>query len=141
MPRSRRLRALAMGLVSVCGGAGQDLEQPSDLAVLHCLRVDPFADQLLLAAHVVDEALDGFNRPDQSPERAEQPEAGYVARRVARLVEPSAEQSSKPCMVCEEIDIRPARSPRIAAIGASKTGGRSTASPGSARRKLLTLEF
>ena len=58
MPRSRRLRALAMGLVSVCGGVGQDLEQPSDLAVLHCLHVDPFADQLLLAANVVDEALE-----------------------------------------------------------------------------------
>ena len=34
--------------------------------------------------------------------------------------------------------MRPTRSPRIAAIGASSTGGRSTARPGSARRKPLT---
>ncbi len=41
-------------------------------------------------------------------------------------------------MVCADIAMRPMRSPRIAAIGASSTGGRSTAMPGSARRKLLT---
>ena len=38
----------------------------------------------------------------------------------------------------DEIDMRPMRSPRSAAIGASSTGGRSTARPGSARRKPLT---
>ena len=41
-------------------------------------------------------------------------------------------------MVCAEIAMRPMRSPRIAAIGASSTGGRSTARPGSASRKPLT---
>ena len=34
-------------------------------------------------------------------------------------------------MTWDEIAIRPARSPRMAAIGASKTGGRVRASPGS----------
>ena len=41
-------------------------------------------------------------------------------------------------MVVGEIAMRPARSPRIVAIGASSTGGRATARPGSARRKLFT---
>ena len=41
-------------------------------------------------------------------------------------------------MVGGEIAMRPTRSPRIAAIGASSTGGRATARPGSARRKPLT---
>ena len=44
-------------------------------------------------------------------------------------------------MVCAEMATRPTRSPpRIAAIGASSVGARATASPGSARRKLLTQE-
>jgi hypothetical protein len=49
-----------------------------------------------------------------------------------------AMESSRPRMVVEEIAMRPVRPPRIAAIGASSTGGRSTASPGSAVRKPFT---
>ena len=46
-------------LYSRCAGARAiDLEQPLDLAMLAGLAVDPFADQLLLAAHMVNEALD-----------------------------------------------------------------------------------
>ena len=41
-------------------------------------------------------------------------------------------------MVCGEIAVRLPPSPRIAAIGASKTGARPRASPGSARRNPLT---
>jgi hypothetical protein len=41
-------------------------------------------------------------------------------------------------MICAEIAMRPTRSPRIVAIGASSTGGRATARPGSAMRKPLT---
>ena len=46
-----------------------------------------------------------------------------------------------PRINCDDIAMRPMRLPRIAAIGASSTGGRSTARPGSARRKLLTQEI
>src|SRR5438874_2030997 len=42
-----------------------------------------------------------------------------------------------PRIICAEIAMRPMRSPKIAAIGASSTGGRSTASPGSSRRNPL----
>jgi len=41
-------------------------------------------------------------------------------------------------IVSDEIVIRPVRSRRIAAIGASSTGGRTTVMPGSARRNSLT---
>ena len=41
-------------------------------------------------------------------------------------------------MVCVEIAIRPMRSPSSVAIGASSTGARSTSTPGSATRKVLT---
>src|SRR4051794_28811455 len=47
-------------------------------------------------------------------------------------------ESRMPRINCADIAMRPTRLPRIAAIGASSTGGRSTARPGSARRKLLT---
>src|SRR6516162_9901836 len=50
----------------------------------------------------------------------------------------AAMESRMPRISCEEIAIRPIRSPRRAAMGASGTGGRSTASPGSASRKPLT---
>ena len=44
-------------------------------------------------------------------------------------------------MVCAEMATRPTRSPpSMAAIGASSFGSRATASPGSARRKLLTQD-
>src|SRR5688500_14055368 len=49
-----------------------------------------------------------------------------------------AMESIKPRMVVGEIAVRPARSPRMVAIGASSTGGRATARPGSARRKPFT---
>src|SRR5262245_33782150 len=41
-------------------------------------------------------------------------------------------------IICDEIAMRPMRSRRMTAIGASSTGGRSTARPGSASRKLFT---
>ena len=41
-------------------------------------------------------------------------------------------------MVCVEIAMRPMRSPRSVAIGASSTGARSTSMPGSATRNVLT---
>src|SRR2546423_10457267 len=47
-------------------------------------------------------------------------------------------ESIKPRIVVGEIAVRPARSPKMVAIGASSTGGRATASPGSARRKPFT---
>ena len=41
-------------------------------------------------------------------------------------------------IICDDIAILPTRSPSRTAMGASSTGGRSSARPGSARRKLLT---
>ena len=41
-------------------------------------------------------------------------------------------------MVCVEIDMRPMRSPRMAAMGASRTGARSISIERSALRKPLT---
>ena len=41
-------------------------------------------------------------------------------------------------IVWVEIAMRPMRSPSSVAIGASRTGGRSTSMPGSATRKVLT---
>ncbi len=43
-----------------------------------------------------------------------------------------------PRIICVDIAMRPVRSRRIAAIGASKTGGRSTVMPGSASRNPFT---
>ena len=47
-------------------------------------------------------------------------------------------ESKMPRMVGDEIVMRPVRSRRIAAIGASNTGGRVTVMPGSASRNSLT---
>src|SRR6478752_589173 len=50
----------------------------------------------------------------------------------------AAIESRMPRIICEEIAMRPMRSRSNTAMGASNTGGRSTASPGSANRKPLT---
>src|SRR5437016_7830476 len=67
MPLSRRARASAIGsylrllrylLIDVF--AHQDFEQAAHLAMLLGLRIDPAADHLLLAAHVMHQPLDRF---------------------------------------------------------------------------------
>src|SRR5262245_1211039 len=47
-------------------------------------------------------------------------------------------ESRMPRIICDEMAMRPMRSPSSTAIGASSTGGRSTARPGSASRKPFT---
>ena len=92
---------------------------------------------------ILDHAADRADRLDQAPEGAEQAEedqqAGHVARDVARLVEPRGDRIEDAAHgVATRSTCGRRGSPRIAAIGASSTGGRSTARPGSARRKPLT---
>src|SRR6185437_4079762 len=69
MPLSRRDRARAISYLDsaktalpVHPLAYHDLQQPLDLALLIGLGIDPVADHLLLRAHVMHEALNGFRK-------------------------------------------------------------------------------
>src|ERR1700745_3131440 len=64
MPLSRRARArailLSRSLLLVNVFADENFQEAAHFAMLLGLRIDPVADHLLLAAHVMHQALDRF---------------------------------------------------------------------------------
>ena len=46
-----------MALLPAGRGVCHDFQQPPDFPMLHRLGIDPFADQLLLSAHMMNQSL------------------------------------------------------------------------------------